>query len=521
MNGYLPHRRQVLLSALALTGGAALTACGQDGSGSPEKSPAATPAGEPTPGGVLRYGTVAAGGGSAATDPHGILFNQSDWIRLAALYDVLVAPAGKGGVEPRLALSWEAEENATRWRFRLRDDARFTDGSPVRAADVLHSMKRMAEQSMMNGDRLGTVDIEGCAAEDDHTLLVTTSEPDAELPRTLAGVVFVVPEGTEDFDEPVGSGPFRLTALGGQSATLARNDDWWGEPPHLDGLEIRGFADPQALAAAVTSGEIDVASDVAPAAARTADQDDRLGVLSRSAANGYPLLMRLDQAPFDQEKVRQAVKLAVDRQALVDAVFLGYGTPGNDAPCADDPSYPDSLQPPERDLDAARALLAEAGHPDGLDVELHTTTAYPAMSTAAALLERQLGEAGLHVTVREHPPETYWSEVYLQEPLCTGVYAGVGFPTWARQTALSSSAYNETGRRDEAFDEAFASAMAEEDEDRRVEQVTALQEEIATEGGLVAWGAGDGLDVHDARVHGLPDGTGYARMLLDRVWLEQ
>lgn len=514
-----PARRRVLGAGLALAGGAALAACGRGGDTASDGS--APDGGKPATGGTLRYGTVAAGGGTAVTDPHGALLNQSDWIRMAALYDVLVAPAGRGGVAPRLALSWEAEKNATRWRFRLRDDARFTDGRAVRAADVLHSLRRMADQAVQNGGRLGTVDIKRCRAEDDHTLLIATGEPDAELPRTLAGVVFVVPDGADDFGRPVGSGPFRLKALDGQTAALTRNERWWGARPHLDGLEIRGFADPQALASAVTSGAVDVASDVAPATAKSAAEGGGLRVLRRRAANGYPLLMRLDRAPFDRSEVRRAVKLAVDRQALVDSVFLGYGTPGNDAPCADDPSYPKDLAPPARDLEQARELLRKAGHPGGLDLELHTTTAYPAMATAASLLERQLREAGIRVTVRQHPPERYWSEVYLREPLCTGVYAGVGFPTWTRQTALSASAYNETGWKNRSFDRDFAAAMADTDTGRRTRAMAELQRRIASDGGLLVWGAGDGLDVADSRVGGLPDGTGYARLLLDRTWLRR
>ncbi len=460
-------------------------------------------------GGVLRYGTVAAGG-AVATDPHGSLFNESDWVRMGALYDVLTVPGDNATVVPRLARSWSSDDNATRWRFELRSDAVFTDGRPVRAADVLFSLRRIAAQAALNGGRLGTVDIDQSTADGEHAVVLRTTQPDADLPRTLAGVTFVVPEGTTTFDQPVGSGPFRLSKLDGQAAVLVRNDRWWGGRAHLDQLEIRGFADPQALAAAVTSGEVDVAANVSPAAAKTAERTGQLAVSRRPAAATYPLLMRLDKAPFDRPEVRRAVKLAVDRQALVDSVLLGYGTVGGDAPGGAD------VPPPARDLAEARRVLSSLG-----PVVLHTTTAYPGMVSAATLLATQLGEAGLKVEVKQDPPDTYWTQVYLREPLVMGYYADVPFPVWVRQTALATSAFNETGWVKPDFDARFAADMAETDPARREAALKQLRERMAAEGGWLVWGFADGLDVSSPAVRGLPTGNGFARIFLDGAWLRR
>lgn len=483
---------------LALGGCASGAATGQGGD-----------PGTPVDGGTLRYGAVAAGGGAAVADPHGSLFNESDWVRLGALYDVLTVPGANGTVQPRLARSWTSEENATRWRFELRQDAVFTDGKPVRAADVLHSLRRIAAKAAQNGGRLGTVDIAKSAADGDHAVVLRTTQPDADLPRTLAGVTFVVPDGVESFERPVGSGPFALSTVDGQTAVLVRNDRWWGQRPHVDRLEIRGFADPQALAAAVTSGEVDVAANVSPAAAKTAERTGNLVVSKRPGATTYPMLMRLDKAPFDRPEVRRAVKLAVDRQALVDGVLLGYGTTGGDVPGSDVP-------PPARDVAEARRVLSSVG-----GVVLHTTTAYPGMVSAATLLATQLGEAGLKVEVRQHPPETYWTQVYTVEPLAMGYYADVPFPVWVRQTSLSTSAFNETGWKKPEFDAEFAAAMAVVDQAQRDARLKKLRERMAADGGWLVWGFGDGLDVSAPAVHGLPTGTGFARIFLDGVWLRR
>ncbi|MEU0534155.1 ABC transporter substrate-binding protein [Amycolatopsis tolypomycina] len=487
-------------AALALTGAFALAACGKQ-------------AGAPAGGGTLRYGTVAAGGATAVTDPHGTLFNESDWVRMAALYDVLCVPGENGAVAPRLATAWSSSPDATRWRFELRTDAVFTDGRPVRARDVLYSLRRIASKAAANGARLGTVDI-GRSTADGNVLELVTSLPDAELPRTLAGVTFVVPEGTETFDNPVGSGPFKLARADAQGIALVRNDGWWGPRPPLDGLEIRGFADPQALSVAVVSGVIDVAANVSPATAKAAERTGRLAVTSRPAALTYPLLMRLDKAPFDQPRVRQAVKLAVDRQALVDTVLLGYGAVGNDAPGPADPSYPRDLAAPARDVAKARALAG------GVSVVLHTTTAYPGMVSTATAVAGQLREAGITVEVRQHPPETYWTQVYTVEPFCVGYTTDLPFPVWARQTALSTAGYNETGWKDPATDRDFATAMATTDPARRAGLLRGIQQRMAAEGGWVVWGSGASLTVAAPPVRNLPSGTGFARIFLDGVWLQ-
>ena len=495
------------MSRRAAVGAVLLLALGGCAAGG--AAPPGGDAGAPVDGGTLRYGAVAAGG-AAVTDPHGSLFNESDWVRLGALYDVLTVPGDNGTVQPRLARSWSSSDNATRWRFELRPDAVFSDGRPVRAADVLYSLRRIGAKAAQNGGRLGTVDIGQSTADGDLAVVLRTTQPDADLPRTLAGVTFVVPDGTEKFDQPVGSGPFTLSTMDGQAAVLVRNDRWWGNRPHLDKLEIRGFADPQALAAAVTSGEVDVAANVSPAAAKTAERTGGLVVSRRPGATTYPMLMRLDKAPFDRPEVRRAVKLAVDRNALVGSVLLGYGTVGGDVPGGTD------VPPPARDLAEARRVLSSVG-----GVVLNTTTAYPGMVSAATLLATQLGEAGLKVEVRQHPPETYWSQVYTAEPLAMGYYTDVPFPVWVRQTALSTSAFNETGWKKPDFDTEFAAAMAVVDQGQREAALKKLRERMAADGGWLVWGFGDGLDVATPAVRGLPVSTGFARIFLDGVWLRR
>ncbi|MEU3271220.1 ABC transporter substrate-binding protein [Saccharomonospora sp. NPDC006951] len=498
------HRRQFILGTAALA--AALVAAGCS-------APSAENTGEA---GTLRYAAVGAPA-TASHDPHGGLGNESDAMRFALLYDVLTVP-GEHGTQPRLATSWTPDESLTNWRIELRDDATFTDGEPVTAADVLFSLRRMQEKAAENYGRMGMFDLAASATKGQHTLRLVTHKPFAEVGQALESATFIVPEGSEDFSEPVaGSGPFRMESGDAEAAVLARNDDWWGPRPPLDTIEIRAIADPQARADAVASGQADVAGSVNPAAARTAEREG-LRVVHRQGVTVYPLVMRLDSEPFDDERVREAVKLAVDREQLLDTVFLGQGAQASDLLTPADATAPE-LPARTRDLDRARELLAEAGHGDGLDLTLKTTTAYPGMDDTATLIAEHLKPIGVNVTVDVVPQDTYWTEVYAQEPFYVSYLGGISFLDVARVALLPDSPTNETAWGDNGWAERFDEAMAEKDEPKRAELLGALQRELAEDGGYVVWAAGDGLDLARPGVSGLPTGPGFQRLFIDQVRL--
>ncbi|MER6688155.1 ABC transporter substrate-binding protein [Streptomyces minutiscleroticus] len=516
---HAPASRRSVLTALAALAVLPLSACSSsDGSAASAESPASA---APADGGTLRYAAT----GSPATasdDPHGGLGNESDILRFALVYDALTLPGEDGGTRPRLATSWKPNETLDRWTFTLRKDARFTDGTRVRAADVLYSLRRIADKAAENYGRLADFDLDRSTAPDEHTVVLATRTPMADAPRALESVSFVVPEGTEDFSRAVpGSGPYKVEGTSSRTSVLTRNDDWWGKRPHLDRIEIQAVADPQARANAVTSGQADVAGSVSPAAVKSAGTSARTQVVRREGVTEYPFVMRLDTEPFDDPRVREAFRLAADRKALVDTVYLGYGRIANDLPTPYDPSTPKDLPQRTRDVEKARRLLAEAGHEDGLSVTLHTTTSYPGMDTAATLYAQQLADIGVEAEVKVEPADTYWTAVYAKKAFYTGYYGGISFTDLTRVGLLSDSPTNETAWRSDTFDDGFDRAMATADDTERQALLAGIQKELWEDGGYVVWGTGDGLDLAAPGVRGLPDGPGFQRMFIDQVWLDR
>lgn len=472
---------------------------------------------KPVDGGTLRY-AVSGSPATASNDPHGGLGNESDLLRFALTYDVLTVPGKDGEPRPRLAASWKPNKALDRWTFTLRDDAEFTDGRPVRADDVLYSLRRISDKSAENYGRLADFDMKASRADGDHTVVLATRAPMAEAAKALESVSFVVPEGTKDFAKTVpGSGPFKVRSSGAQTAVLVRNDRWWGPRPHLDRMEVQAVADPQARANAVRSGQADVAGSVSPAAVKSGGSGQQ--VVRRKGVTEYPFIMRTDTKPFDDPRVREAFRLATDRKALVDTVFLGYGQIANDLPTPYDPSYPDGLPQRRRDLAKAKNLLKQAGHADGLRLTLHTTTAYPGMDTAATLYSRQLSEIGVKAKVKVDPADTYWTAVYAKKTFYTGYYGGIAFPDLVRVGLLSTSPTNETAWKNKKFDTGFTKAMGTLDADRRNTLLADIQHDLWKDGGYVVWGTGDGLDLAARGVRGLPQGPGFQRMFIDQVWV--
>ncbi|MFG3689301.1 ABC transporter substrate-binding protein [Micromonospora sp. NPDC047740] len=500
----LRRRHAGVLTVLALL--ATMAGCGGTA------APATTTSGD-----TLRYVSIGSPA-TASNDPHGGLANESDALRFALTYDVLTGQGPDGRTQPRLAETWQPDKTLTRWRFALRRTAVFSDGRPVRAADVLYSLRRIERKATENYGRLAAFDLAASRVVDEHTVEIVSRQPFADVPRALESVTFVVPEGSDDFTTPVpGSGPFRLISSDAQTAVLERHDRWWGPTPPLRRIEVRAVADPQARAQAVLSGQADVAASIAPTAAKQAEGRADLTLVRRPAVTMYPFVMRTDRKPFNDPRVREAVKLAADRPALVQAAFLGYGQVGDDVLAPADPSAPTGLASRQRDVARAKQLLAEAGYGNGLTVTLHTTTSYPGMDTSATLFARQLAEAGITAQVKLNPPDTYFTNVWAKQDFYTGYFGGIPFFDVARVALLSTSPTNETAWKRPAFDTALNAALANPDEAARNRALGELQRQVRDEGGYVVWGTGDGLDLTRKGVQGLPTGPGFARLFIDQV----
>src|SRR5262249_34441224 len=185
-----------------------------------------------------------------------------------------------------------------------------------------------------------------------------------------------------------------------------------------------GITESVARAAALQSSQVDLLIFLEPSATATLSADPNLKVMKSPGGSVMTLSMWVDTPPFDKLEVRQAMKLVVDRQKMLDAALLGNGAPGNDNPVA--PSSPDAYRTDiiPRDIEKAKALLAKAGYPNGLSVDLYTSDSISTMVPIAQLYQQMAADAGIKVNIINSPADSYWNEIWLKRPFLTSTWGG-------------------------------------------------------------------------------------------------
>lgn len=360
------------------------------------------PTAAPVAGGEL---VIAQDSGATTMDPVAAV-SPADIAPMYALYDTLYT-LGEDGVTitPDAAAALpEASADATQFTIALRDDVVFSDGTPVTAEDVAFSLNRARTADGAFSYLLGAVS--SVSATDDHTVVITTSEPSATLPAVLTSwLTAILPadlEGLSDeefFAAPIGSGPFTLDSWEtGQSMRVVKNDAYWQTGlPYVDAVQWNTVPDANTRVSQVQGGQADVASDV-PFSQVEALQSSATVTAETFPAN-YTTMLIFNEAyaPFADEHVRSAIAQAIDRDTLTASVLFGAGTPA----CSMlPPSMPFASEPdcPSYDVSAAKAELAESAYPDGFAVEL-TIDNDPSSSTTAQIVQAQLAEIGIDVEI--------------------------------------------------------------------------------------------------------------------------
>jgi peptide/nickel transport system substrate-binding protein len=505
-------RRQLLGLGAGVGTGLLLAACG----GGPS-APVGGPAGAPRSGGVLRVGALGKVAG-AVRDPHASIANESDFLVFSLVYDALTVPSAQQ-TAPRLASSWEAGPDQRRHRFVIAEGARFHDGSPVTSDDVVWSLQRL-RGTPAGPSRLPGVAPEGIAADGPGAVVLTSDYPNADLPLLIRLNSFVLKKGTAEPAGSPGTGPFRLESYQRGNARLVRNDAWHGGAPLLDAIEVRIFDSAQAMSNALLTGEIDLASNVGPIAARIAEGRDGIQVVRRPNDSSLPIVMRVADGPFADVRVREAMRLAVDREALVRQALSGFGTVANDVMGTGDPAYDRNLPQRTRDLTRAGALLDEAGFDRSVRYQLFTADEAPGQADAATLFAAQAQEAGVGIDVVRQDANTFYEQTWLQAPLYTAYWGTNDSVTFfAAKTMFSTSGQNEAGQQDPAFDAAYEQAVGAPDAQQRADAVRLLQRIQYERSGYLLWGMADGVDLAASTVGGLPTLPGYGRVQLERAWI--
>ena len=223
----------------------------------------------------------------------------------------------------------------------------------------------------------------------------------------------IVPQNY-DPSNPVGTGPFKYKSFRpGEQMVFDANKDYWGQVPAVDAVTIIEFKDAAARVNALLGGSVEAISQL-PAAQVNVVKGQGMNVLDATTGAWQPFTMRIDQKPFNDVKVRQAFRLIVDRQAMVDQAYAGFGWIGNDMYAPFDPGYPKDLPQRAQDLEQAKSLLQQAGYNNDLVVELTTSEDIGSAAVPAAqVFAEQAKGAGVTVNVNK-VDHVFYGDNYLK-----------------------------------------------------------------------------------------------------------
>lgn len=335
-------------------------------------------------------------------------------------------------IRPLLAESWETADDGVTWTFNLREGVKFHDGTPLTANDVAASINRIIAPDSGFGRASHLRDIASVSATGDLTVEIVTKAPSGVLLRMLAldTASVLSAASLEKYGEdvgwnPVGTGAFKYEShVAEQSIDLVRNDDYWGVVPEADSITFLSVTEPATRLAMLEAGEIDIITEVPGFdVERLRDLDD-VSIIQRASTRLGHIGINTKQAPFDNLLVRQALSHTIDKDAIIQGVLRGNGVSADSIIAPTVNGYAPQAAP-SYDPEKAKALLAEAGYADGLDVTIwtpqgryfmdrETVVAIQAMMRAVGInanvevIDWSTYLADLRVPVEDNKTQLYW-----------------------------------------------------------------------------------------------------------------
>jgi len=502
--------RRGLAGAVLLSGSAGLLAACGGGDDETTATPTNTAEGSSDikRGGTLRVG-VTGGGPEDTVDAHKPVV-KPDQARIVQLHEPLLRYNENFEIEPNLAEEILADDPGT-WTIRLREGVEFHNGKTVTAEDVIFSLRRIIakETASFGGPGLGSLDPNGMTKMDARTVRLKLKGPDVtirdELGQYFNGIVPV------DYDpkSPVGTGAFKFGSFTpGQESRFTRNENYWRDgEPFADELVILDFPDATARVNALLGGQVDAIDEV-PFGQISVVEGGEFDLLESEQGSWRPFTMRIDAAPFDDVRVRQAFRLIANRQELIDQALDGHGRLGNDLYAPFDPCYADDLPQREQDLDEAKSLLKAAGQAN-LKIELTTAEIAAGVVEAAQVFAEQARGAGLTVTVKKVDTGAFYGDNYLKWVFAQDFWGTRNYLQQAAAGSLPTSPYNEThwaAPNPARYRELIAEARTTVDDAARCEILHEAQELEYNEGGYIIWGFISQFDAYSNKITGLvPD----------------
>lgn len=398
------------------------------------------------------------------------------------VFEGLMKPTPDGDLTPAIAESYDISEDRRTYTFALREGVKFHSGDAVTAADVVYSIERCADTAGGTPLVEAFSIIQSVQPLDETTVVITLSESSNEFLSYMTTAILPANYDQQD-TAPVGTGPFKFISRAAQdSIVLERFQDYWGTPAALDKVTFKIMENADSLVMSLQSGAIDLCAHMTTT--QTAQLGDAFQVVEGTMNLVQALYLNNAQAPFDDVRVRQALSYAVDKDAVIDLAFDGYGTPIGSSiyPAFQKYFLPELANQYPHSVEKAKELLAQAGYPDGFSMTITVPSNYqPHIDTAQVLVE-QLKAVGVTAEIRLVEWGAWVSDVYTARQFQSTV-VGVDASNMTARALLErfTSTYdrNFINYQDPVYDALFDQALSAADDAQQTEAYQQMERRLA------------------------------------------
>lgn len=439
-------------------------------------------------GGILKAGIQ--GGESTNTLDPALNTSQVTFHFARTWGDTLVRIKPDSTLEYRLATEIGSSSDAKTWTMKIRDSVEFHNGKTMTAQDVAATLERHADANSKSG-ALGILGNLDRISAQGNEVIVTLKDADADFPYLMEDYHLLIQPngGKDDPNEGVGTGPYRVTVNepgvrhGGE-----RFANHWNAANEgfADQVEIIVVNDPTARMSALQGGQVQMITRVEPKVVELVKRIAGVSIENVAGKGYYPFNMFCDTAPFDNNDLRMALKLAMDREQMLTTILAGYGEVGNDFPINKAyPLFSDDIEQRVFDPEKAGEFYKKSGH-SGSIILRTSEVAFPGAVDAAQLYQQSCAKAGISIEIKREPGDGYWSQVWNQQPFALSYWGGRATQDQMYSTGYASNAdWNDTRFKRPDFDKMLYTARSELDEAKRKSIYRDMAVLMRDEGGLI------------------------------------